>query len=56
MRAAGRRGLTCMQEKTKHHFFFYLHKLPFAAAIRNLFFPIDFKSYASREFLSRVIC
>lgn len=40
MKAADRRGLTCMQEKTKHHlFFFYLHKLPFAAAIKNLFFP-----------------
>lgn len=43
MKVADRRGLTYMQEKTKHHLFFYLHKLPFAAATENLFFPVDFK-------------
>lgn len=57
MKAADRRGLTCMQEKTKHHlFFFYLHKLSFAAAIKDLFFPVDFKSQLFWKFLSQVIC
>lgn len=37
MKAADRRGLTCMQEKPHTPFFFYLHKLPFAAALRIVF-------------------
>lgn len=39
-----------MQEKTKHHLFFYLHKLPFAAAIKNLLSTLISKTRVSENF------
>lgn len=56
MKAADRRGLTCMQEKTKHHLFFLPAQVAICCSNQGSFFPVDFKSQVFRKFLSQVIC
>lgn len=50
MKAADRRGLTCMQEKTKHHLFFLPAQVAICCSNQGAFFPSISKARFSENF------